>query len=252
VLFAGVSLHADTLALKNQTPAPAGQDLVRLNRWLLDDIYTGQMAASHEMDTLNGITNATLIGGAGNNTLDASAFTLGTVTLFGMDGNDILIGGYGNDFLYGGNGNDTLYGGAGSDSLYGGAGNDTLNGCGNIDTTLGIPDGNDLLVGGLGNDTYVFDITAQAPTASNTHPATPIPQGIDSISEFGGPGQGYADQILGLGAAGLTVNLSAPTQFFYLNLLTNTIQVSTGALVGSNYQLLLTLNLPPGEVEHSF
>jgi Ca2+-binding RTX toxin-like protein len=252
VLFAGVSLHADTLALKNQTPAPAGQDLVRLNRWLLDDIYTGQMAASHEMDTLNGITNATLIGGAGNNTLDASAFTLGTVTLFGMDGNDILIGGYGNDFLYGGNGNDTLYGGAGSDSLYGGAGDDILNGCGKIDTTLGIPDGNDLLVGGLGNDTYVFDITAQAPTASNTHPSTPIPQGTDTISEFGGPGQGYADQILGLGAAGLTVNLSAPTQFFYLNLLTNTIQVSTGVLVGSNYQLLLTLNLPPGEVEHSF
>ena len=36
-------------SLVGQTPAVAGQDLVRLNRWLLDDTYAAQLATSHEI-----------------------------------------------------------------------------------------------------------------------------------------------------------------------------------------------------------
>ena len=233
VRFAGVVLHADTLALKNQTPAVAGQDLVRLNRWLLDDTHAAQLATSHEMDRLTGITNAILTGGASANTLDASAFTNGAVTLYGLDGNDLLIGGYHNDWLEGGNGNDVLYGGAGSDTILGNAGNDFLDGCGYIDTTLLLPDGTDLLFGGTGNDIYRFDITAQNRTPGNPTPTAPIPQGTDVVVENGGGG--YADTLLGLGPNVLAVNLLTPLPQNYYD---------------SNGHLVLTLNLNAGTAFH--
>jgi len=53
---------------------------------------------------LTGIEAASLAGGAGNNTLDASAFTLGPVTLEGDGGNDSLIGGAGESAYVFGNG----------------------------------------------------------------------------------------------------------------------------------------------------
>ncbi|HEY9171448.1 MAG TPA: Calx-beta domain-containing protein [Verrucomicrobiae bacterium] len=67
-----------------------------------------------EVDTLANIQRATLTGGAGNNTLDASGFS-GRATLIGLAGNDTLIGGSGDDVLIGGAGNDLLRGGAGND-----------------------------------------------------------------------------------------------------------------------------------------
>jgi Ca2+-binding RTX toxin-like protein len=66
-------------------------------------------------DTLTSIETATLTGGAGDNTLDASTFT-GTTTLSGLGGNDILIGGTNSDRFIGGAGNDSLTGNAGSDT----------------------------------------------------------------------------------------------------------------------------------------
>jgi Ca2+-binding RTX toxin-like protein len=45
-------------------------------------------------------------------------------TLYGNDGNDVIIGGAGADTLYGDAGNDHLNGGAGADSLIGGTGDD--------------------------------------------------------------------------------------------------------------------------------
>lgn len=68
-------------------------------------------------DTLSGIEQARLTGGAGANTINASAFTLGAVTLDGQAGNDILTGGTGNDTLIGGAGNDSLTGGTGKDTF---------------------------------------------------------------------------------------------------------------------------------------
>ncbi|NQW46572.1 MAG: hypothetical protein HQ464_02260, partial [Planctomycetes bacterium] len=50
-----------------------------------------------ETDSLQGISRAQLSGGAGINTLDASAFTLGGVTLRTMGGTDTLKGGFADD-----------------------------------------------------------------------------------------------------------------------------------------------------------
>jgi Ca2+-binding RTX toxin-like protein len=75
------------------------------------------------------VNKGSLIGdvafGASNDRYDGS---LGSIkgTVFGNDGDDVLIGGSGIDSLSGGSGNDTLSGGAGADKLSGGSGADTF------------------------------------------------------------------------------------------------------------------------------
>jgi Ca2+-binding RTX toxin-like protein len=71
---------------------------------------------SSEQDQWTNVEAANFTGGDGDNMMDASLFTAGSVILTGRSGNDTLIGGDGNDRLDGGDGNDTLYGGAGGDS----------------------------------------------------------------------------------------------------------------------------------------
>ena len=128
-------------------------------------------------DRLVRIEAAELIGGDGNNILDASSYT-SDVTLRGGDGRDSLFGGGGNDLINGGAHNDSLRGGGGNDRLYGDAsdgrlsGNDSLYGDGGDDSLFGGSgrdalsgmDGNDLLngnsfadtiLGGAGDDTLL-------------------------------------------------------------------------------------------------
>ena len=93
-------------------------------------------------DTLLTIENVSLTGGDSGNTIDASAFTKGAVTLVGGAGNDVIKGGSGNDAISGRDGDDKIFGGNGNDTLLGGFGNDTLNG----------DAGNDLLIGGFDDD----------------------------------------------------------------------------------------------------
>ena len=59
-------------------------------------------------DDLSNIEEASLTGNSVDNTLDASAFTLGSVWLYGLNGDDTLIGGSQDDHLSGGKGDDTL------------------------------------------------------------------------------------------------------------------------------------------------
>ena len=66
-----------------------------------------------------------------------------TVTIAGVDSDDMLLGTAGVDTLFGGVGHDTLFGGADNDTLHGQGGGDTLNG----------EAGDDRLIGGVGNDT---------------------------------------------------------------------------------------------------
>jgi Ca2+-binding RTX toxin-like protein len=73
------------------------------------------------------IEAARLVGGTGNNFLNAAATTR-PVTLVGNAGNDTLLGGNGNDLLQGGPGNDRLFGGPGNDKLDGGPGSNVLDG----------------------------------------------------------------------------------------------------------------------------
>ncbi|QCO10616.1 hypothetical protein D9623_18305 [Azospirillum brasilense] len=93
---------------------------------------------------------STVIGTAGNDTLQGSA---GDDTIVGLQGNDTLEGFGGNDRLWGDDGNDVLDGGAGSDVFYGNDGNDTLFGGGNSGTG-DFANYADHLYGGPGDDYY--------------------------------------------------------------------------------------------------
>jgi Ca2+-binding RTX toxin-like protein len=116
-------------------------------------------ATGTDIDSLTSIESANLSGGSGNNYIDASAFTQGSVTLTGNDGNDILHGSSGSDYLNGGNSagtdnssNDAVFGHNGSDTLWGGNGNDNIDG-GEGDDFVGGWNGIDRLFGGNGIDT---------------------------------------------------------------------------------------------------
>jgi len=98
---------------------------------------------------------ATLSGGAGGDTLVATAATK-AVTLNGNGGNDTLTANNAQDnTVNGGDGNDTITTGAGSDTIDAGAGDDT------IDSGTGL----DTLTGGDGDDTFVMSVS----TAGNIY-----------------------------------------------------------------------------------
>jgi len=103
------------------------------------------------IDTFLSIEQVIIIGGTGSNRLDASAYTIGSVTIDGGDGNDTLLGSAGSDSLNGGLGDDSIDAGAGNDIALGGGGRDTINGNDGNDT-LGGNSGNDVLNGGAGFD----------------------------------------------------------------------------------------------------
>ncbi|HEY5282262.1 MAG TPA: calcium-binding protein, partial [Polyangia bacterium] len=89
-----------------------------------------------EHDSLD-ISIQNIVGGSGNDVIDASLATAVPHILYGMSGNDTLIGSDLADKLYGGWGDDVLKGGAGLDLLVGGDGNDTLQGGAGNDTIKG-------------------------------------------------------------------------------------------------------------------
>lgn len=103
---------------------------------------TNTQLTGNGLDSLTQIEQAHLTGGNGNNLLDASTFTLGTVWLNGQAGNDTLRGGNQANGLTGGTGHDLLVGGMGNNTFIGvsvaeGAGKgevDTLVGGGKADT----------------------------------------------------------------------------------------------------------------------
>ena len=88
--------------------------------------------------------NDTLVvhAGAGDDTINASALTVGQIEL-------TLDGGAGNDTITGSAGNDVLIGGAGNDVLKGGAGDDTF--------VWNPGDGSDVIDGQAGTDTLLFN-----------------------------------------------------------------------------------------------
>src|SRR6185436_4438058 len=79
----------------------------------VDDTTT----VSETVTLTSGIEQARLTGGDSANTLDASAFTKGSVTLIGGDGDDTLKGGSGDDILSGGLGLDTIHGDGGTNTV---------------------------------------------------------------------------------------------------------------------------------------
>ncbi len=129
----------------------ADADITLLNRSFPSGQSTLSVSGTMTQQTnLKGFESAILIGGAGNNRIDASRF-IGPATLLGRQGNDQLIGTQSNDILSGEDGDDVLYGDYGDDTLRGGNGNDFLSGESGNDSLFG-ETGNDILIGGLGVD----------------------------------------------------------------------------------------------------
>ncbi len=107
--------------------------------------------------------NDTLIGGAGYDTILGG---IGEDEIRGGAGNDLLAGGDGNDRILGDDNNqfddfnyrsayrDTIYGGDGDDWIFGGADNDSITGNTGNDTLLGGA-GDDRVNGGTGDD-FIF------------------------------------------------------------------------------------------------
>lgn len=93
----------------------------------------------------------TILGGAGNDLIEAGNVPTGVNVVYGNDGNDTLRGLAGNDSLYGGFGDDVMDGGVGNDYLAGGSGRDHISGNDGNDTLDG-GKGVDRLYGGKGND----------------------------------------------------------------------------------------------------
>lgn len=99
-----------------------------------------------------------IVGSSGNEVIDARG---GNDLICGKGGNDVVQGSTGSDTINGGPGrddlrgndqNDRLNGNGGGDELWGGAGGDTLNGSKGADNLHGGPDG-DTCNGGAGTDT---------------------------------------------------------------------------------------------------
>lgn len=122
-------------------------------------LTNSQFASGAENDSLSSIERATITGGAGDQTIDASGFG-GPVDLSGEGGRDTLLGGSSADTLAGGPGEDTLTGANGSDTLEGGPGDDTLGGGSGTDVMRAVGITNGVLSPGtftdpaLGNDTH--------------------------------------------------------------------------------------------------
>jgi len=100
--------------------------------------------------------------------IDASA-VLNRLTIWGNDGDNIILGSKLDNIIYGGNGIDTINGGDGNDTIFGGLGNDTIFG--------GL--GNDILTGGNGKDAFVFD--AMPNSTTNRDLITDFASGSDSL-----------------------------------------------------------------------
>lgn len=90
--------------------------------------------------TYSGITQVTVFGQQGNDSVIVSSSVTTPVWVFGGAGNDLLRGGSGNDVLIGGAGTDVVIGGNGRDLLIGG-------------------DGTDIIIGDAGDDILIAGYT---------------------------------------------------------------------------------------------
>nr|WP_263643041.1 Ig-like domain-containing protein [Cobetia amphilecti] len=118
----------------------------------------GSLLDANVLDSGEG--SSVFIDESGADVLDASAASI-NVSLYGLEGDDVLTGGSGNDLLRGGEGNDTLTGGAGNDLLFGEAGDNTFDG-GLGDDTIVASTLDFSIDGGLGEDTVQFDGTGES------------------------------------------------------------------------------------------
>ncbi|MBN8552230.1 MAG: hypothetical protein J0L52_04985 [Caulobacterales bacterium] len=141
--------------------------------------------------------------GEGDDEVEGGA---GADTVFGGEGYDYLSGNDGDDELHGGLGNDTILGGTGADILHTGTGVDTLDG-GHGDDIIHVSAGGGEVDGGAGTDWLTFSL-------------------LDSDA-------GVTMDLSGLWTGGVGS--------FAGRTITGIERLSTGALVGSNFNDFLTV-----------
>jgi Ca2+-binding RTX toxin-like protein len=107
--------------------ATAGADAVTLTSNGSETIVGGLSAETHVAHAESTDT-ITVLGGAGDDVIDASAVIAGgaKLVLNGGDGNDVIIGSAGDDVLIGGAGDDILIGNGGHDVFDAGSGNNII------------------------------------------------------------------------------------------------------------------------------
>ncbi len=94
-------------------------------------------------------------GTTGDDVVDASTFS-GSVSYWGLSGNDTITTGAGNDQVAGEDGDDVINTGAGDDTIFGGAGDDVIN-AGEGNDYLAGNEGVDTMIGGSGADQFQRD-----------------------------------------------------------------------------------------------
>jgi len=109
------------------------------------------LSAVVTVDNPDATDQLSVVGGAGDDTIDASALAAGTISLIlhGGAGDDTLIGSQGADTLFGDDGNDVVIGGRGNDAALMGNGDDTF--------IWNPGDGSDIVEGQAGTDTLLFN-----------------------------------------------------------------------------------------------
>ncbi|MHC4874971.1 MAG: choice-of-anchor D domain-containing protein [Planctomycetota bacterium] len=130
----------------------------------VDFVLTNSTLSGLGNDQLVSVHVAFLTGGDSDNTFDAQFFAGMGITVFGLDGDDVVLGtpaadrvfaGGGDDYVAGGGSADRLFGGAGADTLAGEDGDDIVKGGGGSGDWISGGLGDDLLDGGIGNDRLV-------------------------------------------------------------------------------------------------
>ncbi len=106
----------------------AGDDIVTATFPAGDLLVTGLRASVTVHGFEPALDTVRMLGGGGDDVIDASAVDAGgpLLVLDGGAGNDILFGGVGNDTLLGGDNDDVLMGNGGADTLDGGLGDNTF------------------------------------------------------------------------------------------------------------------------------
>jgi len=128
--------------------------------------YGATSSASIEFIEFSDLSTYTLTGrnwttygtASDNNMRGVTAGGLQDDIMYGLGGNDQLIGGLGNDQLYGGDGDDKIFGDAGNDIMSGGEGNDILEdtASGNDIYLYNLGDGSDIIRDWNGADILRF------------------------------------------------------------------------------------------------
>ncbi|MGH7216335.1 MAG: calcium-binding protein, partial [Nitrospiraceae bacterium] len=172
------SSGSDKLVLTNFDPTGANGSLVVETLAFSDGSTVSLATLLGPSITIFGTDNAdVLVGTSGNDGIDAGAGDdqvsgdEGADTIFGGSGQDYLYGGEGDDVVNGDDGNDVVVGDAGNDVLSGGAGNDVLNG--------GV--GADVLSGGDGDDTLYIDAADTGVNGGAGYDAVTV-VGLDAVT----------------------------------------------------------------------